>query len=725
MSNNILELVMIVKNSGNILRECLQNNKHIIDYWTICDTGSTDNTKEIVVNELKDIPGKLHSIKFNNFSDARNKSLDLSSKTCKYTIVLDDSYVIKGGNDLKNLLSKSNEKCFLITIGHLYNDKLIDSYKSIRIFKSDLHYRYKYRVHEILDIKKDKFDIIDEVSDIFIDDIETTEHKNRTVRRFKNDIELLLQDLKDYPKDPRIFYYLGKTYYQLEDYINSLSFFNSLHKLKNINQEYKFSAEYEMSCINFTTKSYDIEEFKKQLLIIQKKYPDRIEPAYKLAVILKDEGNLQQAEIILDQLSKQSKPSNDFTIMEPEIFDFFIPYLSIEVKLQLGKVYSIVNKLKSMLQTFPYNQPLLNVKYAITDSMNISSLKLSNNKTIVLHTGGQQMIFKNWNPRGDKRISGSEYMAINLGKEFLKKGYKVIIVGSFEDKNIDNQGIVDDIQYIDYKYFSNFALTYIIDYLIVSRFTSNLLYYDNIKNVYLWVHDVLPVMDSSKCFQTHRTKFKGIISVSNWQKQNIIEKLNLPSDKIFVSRNAIYPQRFINHNIQKQPYRFIYTSDPSRGLSKLIDILPFIKEKFPETTLYIFALIENIDESTLQKIEIMKSYVFLNSRLSQQEIANEFLKSDIWFYPTDFKETYCISAVEAMCAKCLVCTVDLGALTEIIMGKGILCKYPINQEKMLEKIFFVLNRPNLKQNFIEKAYEWAINQRYDNLADDWERDFFN
>jgi hypothetical protein len=154
-------------------------------------------------------------------------------------------------------------------------------------------------------------------------------------------------------------------------------------------------------------------------------------------------------------------------------------------------------------------------------------------------------------------------------------------------------------------------------------------------------------MDSSKCFQTHRTKFKGIISVSNWQKQNIIEKLNLPSDKIFVSRNAIYPQRFINNNIEKQPYRFIYTSDPSRGLSKLIDILPFIKAKFPETTLYIFALIENIDESTLQKIETMKSYVFLNSRLSQQEIANEFLKSDIWFYPTDFKETIVYAGINA------------------------------------------------------------------------------
>ena len=112
-------------------------------------------------------------------------------------------------------------------------------------------------------------------------------------------------------------------------------------------------------------------------------------------------------------------------------------------------------------------------------------------------------------------------------------------------------------------------------------------------------------------------------------------------------------------------------------------------------------------------------YVFLNTRLSQKDIAIEFLKSDIWFYPTDFKETYCITAVEAMCSKCLVCTINIGALSEIVMGKGILCDYPINNEKMLKKIFFVLERPYLKKNFLETAYDWAIKQTFDELANDW------
>ena len=45
---NLLELVMIVKNSGDVIRDCLRLNKKFIDHWTILDTGSSDNTKNII-----------------------------------------------------------------------------------------------------------------------------------------------------------------------------------------------------------------------------------------------------------------------------------------------------------------------------------------------------------------------------------------------------------------------------------------------------------------------------------------------------------------------------------------------------------------------------------------------------------------------------------------------------------------------------------------------------
>ena len=57
-------LNMIVKNEGHIIAETLKNICSYIDldYWVICDTGSTDNTKQEILNffESRDISGELH-----------------------------------------------------------------------------------------------------------------------------------------------------------------------------------------------------------------------------------------------------------------------------------------------------------------------------------------------------------------------------------------------------------------------------------------------------------------------------------------------------------------------------------------------------------------------------------------------------------------------------------------------------------------------------------------
>ena len=39
---------MIVKNESAVIKRCLDSVKEIIDYWVIIDTGSTDDTKEII-----------------------------------------------------------------------------------------------------------------------------------------------------------------------------------------------------------------------------------------------------------------------------------------------------------------------------------------------------------------------------------------------------------------------------------------------------------------------------------------------------------------------------------------------------------------------------------------------------------------------------------------------------------------------------------------------------
>ena len=736
----LLELVMIVKNSGEVLRKCLQSIKPYIDYWTILDTGSMDNTMDIIREEMSGLDGKLYQDVFVDFANTRNRSLELSLKKCKYTIILDDSYVLHGGEKLRKMLSKGNKSSYCINIGYLKEKILTSYYYSLRIIKSSENLRYISKVHEYI---CDNSEYI-RVKDIFIDDLSDNEHSVRSQNRYRKDIEFLLEEDKENPNNPRTLMYLGKTYSLLKEFDKAIDYYKkienieNIENIQNIDREYQFVAHYESACIDYSEISMDQGEFRRKMIFLQKKFPERSEPYYKLCAFLYENANNMTNNYrtivkIMDKLIYFKKPELYLTMLDTNIYDYYIPYLYIDTNLKVGNFDKSVKKLREMLDIYPYDQPLLNIKYAICDKSNHRIQELSQGRTLVIHTGAIGWI---WNPNNltknnqeirvdSNRISGSEYMAINMAKEFTKLGYRTFIFGSFEDKEseLDYQGIYDEIQYIDYKFFDEFCSKYTIDYLIVSRFVCNLVYYENILNVYLWVHDILPQMSNCPVLQSHSVKFKGFIVLSKWQKDYVLNHTGVPENMMILSRNAIYSERFLDYNIvDKIPYRFIYSSDAYRGLNHLIDMMPDIKEKYPQTTLVIYTRLEHIEDKTMDKIKNM-DYVSLNSRVSQDNIKNEYLKSDIWLYPTDFSETYCITALEAMAAGCLVASVKYAGLSDTVSDRGVMCESPItddkNKRELLRKLFFVMDRPEIKKRYVDKAREWAMSQTYYNLAVEW------
>jgi len=62
-------LNMIVKNESKIITRMLESVSSIIDCYCICDTGSTDDTLEVISTffKNKNIPGKIVIEPFKNF----------------------------------------------------------------------------------------------------------------------------------------------------------------------------------------------------------------------------------------------------------------------------------------------------------------------------------------------------------------------------------------------------------------------------------------------------------------------------------------------------------------------------------------------------------------------------------------------------------------------------------------------------------------------------------
>ena len=71
---------MIVKNEEKVIERCLFSCLKFIDYFVICDTGSTDKTIEVINNFSKkyNLKGEVHQHEWVNFAHNRNLSLEIA-----------------------------------------------------------------------------------------------------------------------------------------------------------------------------------------------------------------------------------------------------------------------------------------------------------------------------------------------------------------------------------------------------------------------------------------------------------------------------------------------------------------------------------------------------------------------------------------------------------------------------------------------------------------------
>jgi len=96
----------IVKNEEEILKTMLDNVKPLVDEYVICDTGSTDKTKEIISEY-----GEVYERPFTNFVDSKNYVLDLvKEKDIDYILWMDaDERIYQNISKLRDYAEQSVE----------------------------------------------------------------------------------------------------------------------------------------------------------------------------------------------------------------------------------------------------------------------------------------------------------------------------------------------------------------------------------------------------------------------------------------------------------------------------------------------------------------------------------------------------------------------------------------------------------------------------------------
>jgi len=307
----------------------------------------------------------------------------------------------------------------------------------------------------------------------------------------------------------------------------------------------------------------------------------------------------------------------------------------------------------------------------------------------------------------DRELGGTEQVLLNTIKYLAKNEYNVYVTGDVAEMTYD------DVTYLNrdllWKVSRKYDVVIGVGYI---NFLLDIEHKVNYHKAYLWIHnteyysyyngEILPNEGRDLL-----SKLSGLICVSEWHKKQISEKYSYPLDKIKVIYNSINVTNFTEE--EKVKDSFIYSSHPERGLDTLIELWDYIKDIKPNATLKVFCPKYGLDVfNQIYKKLNLKDVQFIGN-VDTKTLRQEYSKAEYWFYPTQYKETFCITAIEAQLASCKIITSPIGALPEII-NEAEFIKHP--GEKLgiyldkIKVIDFITNNDRLTRN---KAYAFLFN----------------
>lgn len=287
-----------------------------------------------------------------------------------------------------------------------------------------------------------------------------------------------------------------------------------------------------------------------------------------------------------------------------------------------------------------------------------------------------------WTPETLERDGGggSETMAWEMSKRLAALGHEVTVFGHVELGPLRKY---EGVTWYDASAFERQGtLRENFDVLIISRQFAAVNLPHSAKARVLWVHDV-HVGDQ---FTPHdAAKFDLIWCLSNWHRDFFLQTYPwCPPGKVEVTRNGIDLNRFRNPAPKRNPHRAIYSSSPDRGLVTAVRAWPEVRRLVPDAELHVFygfegwqRAIENCQniahpfcgieaKMELTALAQMTPGVVLHGRVSQKQLTEEMLSSGVWFYPTWFSETSCITAMEAQAAGLHCVCPPVAALAETV-----------------------------------------------------------
>jgi glycosyltransferase involved in cell wall biosynthesis len=303
MKKPTIVFATVCKNEEHIIKQTLESVYKYISYWVICDTGSTDKTREIITEffKEKDIPGELFIDEWKGFGPNKTLMMERAKGKADYILHFDADDILIGDFEL-------NEDKY-----DTYNARVRrgpTDYVSSILYRGSLLWKFCGVAHTIIKcIDKPNFTVGNLVDLNFYLSSEDVGARSFDPEKYLRDAEKLRQQFFDtLVDDPdnlnsRSAFYTAQSYLDSGRLTEAIQWYRLYLRLKNtwIEEEYECYVKI-AGCLAVLKESPDkvISEYMSAINI----FPDRAEAHYRLGQYCNTVNHFQMA---YDQLDKAYK----------------------------------------------------------------------------------------------------------------------------------------------------------------------------------------------------------------------------------------------------------------------------------------------------------------------------------------------------------------------------------------------------------------------------------
>ena len=606
MTNTIC-LNMIVKNESKIITRLFDSVVNIIDCYCICDTGSTDNTIDLIKNyfKKKNIPGEVFTEKFKNFGFNRTRALELAKNKGTYLLLLDADMIL-------HVSDKFNKDKLDKDVYTLIQKTTNLNYFNTRLIKSNIGIKCLGSTHEYYNIPNGMTK--GDLKSLYIEDVGDGGSKQD---KFKRDINLLENDIMENKKqkhndfsESRAYFYLSNSYYNNNNLLKAEENYKKTIELDDWIEEVWFSY-YRLGLIYIKQKKPD-----KAISVWLKgynKYPVRSENIYEICKHYRITSNYNLA-FLFYKIGKQIPyPDNSRLFIQKNVYDYLFDY-------ELSIIAYYINKKK--------------------EAANISLTLLNNKNNSHLNN-----VLENYKFYSPKLKDNSKFNEINISTRLNEN-----FVSSTPSIIFHNNKFLVNLRYVNYKLTKDGVYERKHQIITINEYREYSMNFEKIKSkffvnkksdeIYVGIEDVRLFELNNKIYYSGTGYKDNTIGVSiekyDIRKKQIIEHVypspfdnNVEKNWVLFNNNnelsviySWYPliigkvgnNQFIEtHNIET-PYLFKNLRGSTNGLTMPNNEIWFICHLVShEKKRYYYHIIVILDAHTLKVKKYSKIFTFRNN----------------------------------------------------------------------------------------------------------------